>query len=586
MSAYLQPIDFWIFGLYILGVIILGLWASCKKSVTKRDYFLAGDKLPWWMIGGSIVAANLSSHHLVGGIGVAYDRGFITVSGEWAGVLLGINALLWIFLPFYLRNGFYTMPEFLQRRFGAAPRIVFALLMLLTYLFVEISGVLILGAIALEQLLHLNLAWSIVVIAIATGIYTITGGLRAVIWTEMLQLCVLLLGGFSLAYMTIRAVGGIQPFLDTQSDWHLLLPANDPDFPWTKYLGGSLCVSIFYFATNQFIVQRVLAAKNEWHARMGIVFTCYLKFLVPLMITVPGLLAILLVQNGTIPKPEKPDMIFSLLVVHLLPHGLIGLVLAGLVAAIMGHLSGAINSCSTIATIDLFLPFREAMKERRLSRDSNSSIKAGSLENNGSADNADKLGKKQSELSAAPKLELSAENQSEKSSKMTEEDRIAILFGKIFAGIIILLGIGWAILLSGYIDRPIYIYLMKAYSYFAPGIATMFIMGIFWKRTTYWGATFAGLLTVPLTICLDFLFPTWPFYNRAGIVFWVCMFSCCLVSLFTKPKSDEELKGLIWNPSSIRLPEDQRNASNVFCRPGFWWLIITAVILSFFIMYP
>src|SRR5262245_57635020 len=184
----LAPLDLGIFILYMLAVLGVGLIAARRGTETKRDYFLAGDKLPWWMIGGSIVAANISSHHFIGVIGTAYSRGFVAMCIEWGAILIGFNALLWVFLPFYLRNGFTTMPEFLQRRFGPGARLVYAVLILITYIFVEISAVLYLGAIALNSLFGVRLLVSIVALAALTGVYTILGGLRAVVYTEMVQL--------------------------------------------------------------------------------------------------------------------------------------------------------------------------------------------------------------------------------------------------------------------------------------------------------------------------------------------------------------------------------------------------------------
>ena len=259
MKSTLSTLDAVIFGLYIVGVIALGLYASRKRVKTKRDYFLAGDKLPWWMIGGSIVAANLSSHQLVGTMGLAYSRGFVAIITEWGAILLGFNALLWIFLPFYIRNGFYTMPEFLQKRFGGGARTTYSVLVLLTYIFVEIGAVLYLGALSLHSLLDIPMMWSVLAIALATGVYTIIGGLKAVIWTEMLQLGVLLMGMVALSYTTINAAGGIGAVLETSKDWDILQPADDPAFPWTMYLGGALCISVFYCATNQFIPDSSLA---------------------------------------------------------------------------------------------------------------------------------------------------------------------------------------------------------------------------------------------------------------------------------------------------------------------------------------
>ncbi len=519
----LTPIDIGIFVAYILAVLGLGVYASRRNTATKRDYFLAGDKLPWWMIGGSIVASNISSHQLVGLMGASYARGFVNVTAEWAAVLIGINALLWIFLPFYLRNGFYTMPEFLYRRFGVGARVIYSVLILFTYVFVEICGVLFLGGLALNALLGVPIVYSVIILGLATGAYTILGGLRAVIWTEMMQLSVLLIGAVALAAATYCAAGGWSALAASSEDWHLLLPASDPDYPWTQYLGSMLCVSMFYWAGNQFIVQRVLASRSEWDARMGIVFADYLKFLMPLLIVAPGILAVKLYPNI-----ERPDLIFPILVKELLPSGLVGLVMAGLVAAVMSHVSGAINSCATIATVDIYLPF----------------IRPGA------------------------------------------DEREAVRCGRLAGTIVLLLGMAWANLMIAHSNRPIFIYLMDAYGYFAPGIATMFLLGIFWKRATAAGATTAGLLSIPLSVALQLGWDGISFANRTGIVFWICVCLCAIVSLLTKPKPDSELAGLIWNRDSLRLPPDQRAASRGLRNPFFWWVIITAIVLSFYVCFP
>jgi solute:Na+ symporter, SSS family len=540
----LSGIDVGIFVVYILIVLAVGAYASRKVSATKRDYFLAGDKLPWWMIGGSIVAANISSHHFIGVVGLAYKRGFVAMTVEWGAILIGFNALLWIFLPFYLRNGFYTMPEFLERRFGTAARTLFGGLILLTYIFVEISAVLGLGAIAMHELLGISLWASVVALALFTGFYTILGGLRAVVWTEMLQLVVLLVGGAVLSVATIHAAGGWSAIAATSKDWHLLLRADDPDFPWTSYLGGGLCVSIFYCATNQFIVQRTLAAKNEWHARMGVVFTDYLKFFTPLLIVVPGIMAQQLFHDRGI-SLDIPDSTFPMLVKTLLPPGLVGLVMAGLIAAIMGHISGAINSCTTIATVDFYLPYFR--------------------------------------------------------TNATEAQ--AVRFGRIVGAVVVVLAIlSCSALLAFTEGKPIFLYLMDLYGYVTPGIAAMFLLGILWRRTTHAGALAAGALTIPLTILVKFLngqltdavsiFPDSiavyiaPFANRTGIVFWACILTGIVVSLKTKPKPAKELDGLIWNKASLRLPLDQRATSRGLRRPVLWWAIVTAIVLYFFIRFP
>lgn len=522
MDFNLSTLDISVFAFYIIAVLVVGMYASKKRLKTKRDYFLAGDKLPWWMIGGSIVAANLSSHQLIGTMGVAYSRGFVAIITEWGAILLGFNALIWIFLPFYLRNGFYTMPEFLQKRFGGGARTNYSVLVVFTYIFVEIGAVLYLGALSLHSLLDIPIWWSVLVLAIATGVYTILGGLRAVIWTEMLQLGVLILGMAVLSYMTVDAAGGVSAVIATSKDWDILLPADDPDFPWTMYLGGAICISVFYCATNQFIVQRTLAAKDEWHARMGVIFADYLKFLIPFMIIGPALVA-----PQLFPALEKADLIFPTLVKNILPSGLVGLVMAGLIAAIMSHLSGAINSCTTILTMDVYLPY----------------------------------------------------------FKKDATDKQSLLFGRVAGVIVIVLGILCTGLLITHSNKPVFLYLLSAYGLFTPGIATMFLMGILWKRTTHAGALAAGILTIPMSFGMEFLFPEMPFYNRTGIVFWTCMLTCTLVSLFTKPKTEEELTGLIWTRKSLAIPPEQKAQYRGFRNPVIYWAIVTAAVLFFYIKY-
>lgn len=522
MKTNLSILDLVIFGVYILAVLAVGFYASRKKQDTTRDYFLAGDKLPWWMIGGSIIAANLSSHQLVGTMGVAYNRGFVAILTEWTSILAGFNALLWIFLPFYLRNGFYTMPQFLQKRFGGGARSTYSILVLLTYIFVEIGAVLYLGALTLHSLLDIPMLYSILGLAVVTGVYTITGGLKAVIWTEMLQLGILLFGVAALSYVAIDAVGGVSAIWATSKDWDMLLPADDPDFPWTMYLGGAICTSVFYCATNQFMVQRTLAAKNEWHGKMGVIFADYLKFIFPFMIIGPAIAAMQL-----FPNLEKADLVFPTLVKNLLPSGLVGLVMAGLIAAIMSHLSGAINACTTILTMDIYLPYL----------------------------------------------------------KKNATEKEAIRFGKISGVAVVILGIFCTALLVSYSNKPVFLYLLSAYGLFTPGIATMFLLGILWKRTTHAGALAAGLLTIPLSLALEFIFPDLPFFNRTGIVFWVCMAVCVIVSLYTVPKPAEELKGLIWTRSSMSLPEEERRNQRGIRNPAIWWAIVTALVLFFFVRF-
>jgi solute:Na+ symporter, SSS family len=545
MGLPLSSLDIAVFVAYFAGIAVLGLIASRKAGRTKRDYFLAGDKLPWWMVGGSIVAANVSSHHFVSIMGTAYSEGFAAMNIAWPAVFTGLLALLWIFLPYYLRNGFYTMPEFLDRRFGGPARVVYGVLILLTYVFVEIAAVLFLGALAIHTLVPDVEIWQAVIgLAVLTAVYTVTGGLRAVVWTEMLQLVVLMSGGAVLAVKAMwhPNVGGIHGLMQRCNEWHLLLAPSNASFPWTMFLGGIVCISVFYNAANQFIVQRCLAAKDEWHARMGVVAVNYLQVLLPLIYIMPGLVAPLIIGRHL----AKPDMVFPTLVQQLLPAGLAGLVMAGLIAAIMSHLSGAVNACTTIATVDFYLPY----------------------------------------------------------INKTATDRQAVRFGRITAALVFTVSMFWAMLMMGKQDTPVFLYLLNVYGIFTPGIATMFLLGIFWKRTTQSGALAAGLLTVPLTLFLDWMTGglkiAWlapphlpavvvkylsPFLNRTGVAFWMCMVVCVVVSLMTKPRTQAELKGLIWNRASLRLPVEMRDRARGLRNPLFWWLIIFAFTMFLYIRF-
>lgn len=518
----LDWIDIVIFAIYIIGIVVLGLYASKKGAASKRDYFLAGDKLPWWMIGGSIIAANISSHHLVGAMGAAYDRGFVAITLEWGAILIGFNALLWIFLPFYIRNGFYTVPEYLEKRYGSATRVLYAILILFTYVFVEIGAVLYLGGLSLHALFGIPILYSIFGMAILTGVYTVLGGLKAVIWTEMVQLVILVVGGVVLTFATINAAGGFEAVTASTKDWKMFYPATDPDFPWTMYLGGLLCISVFYCATNQFIVQRVLAAKNEWHGKMGVIFGDYLKFLVPLIITIPALVA-----PSFLPKLDQPDLIFATLVETLLPNGLIGLVMAGLISAIMSHISGAINSCTTILTVDVYSQY----------------------------------------------------------INKNATDGQAIRFGKGAGVLIIVLGILSAVVLISYSDKPVFLYLMNLYGLFTPGIATMFLMGVFWKRTTSQGALAAGLLTIPLSLAMEYALPDMPFFNRTGIVFWSCMAVCALVSMFTPAVGIDRLQNLVLTKEMYKINDKDKYLYSGIRNPTIWWVLITVIVLYFYIRY-
>jgi SSS family solute:Na+ symporter len=266
--------------------------------------------------------------------------------------------------------------------------------------------------------------------------------------------------------------------------------------------------------------------------------------------------------------------VFPTLVENLLPTGLIGLVMAGLIAAVMGHTSGAINSCTTIATMDFYVPYKRWRAEQvRAAAPVGAAVAV------------------EGGLGEPPVLSYSGPIAEEMNARKDEgaSDAQAVRFGRLFGVAIIIVGILCAEVLILHSKKPIFIYLLDAYGYFTPGIATMFLLGILWKRTTVAGALAAGILTIPLSLALQWGWPSnWTplaFQNRTGIVFWTCMATCALVSLCTRPKNEDELKGLIWTKDSLRLPQEDRHRYRGLRRPVLWWAIVTAAVLFFYIRY-
>jgi Na+/proline symporter len=271
----------------------------------------------------------------------------------------------------------------------------------------------------------------------------------------------------------------------------------------------------------------------------------------------------------------------------LLPTGLIGLVMAGLIAAVMGHTSGAINSCTTIATIDFYLPYKRwrAEQEQRTAAAAAAApaavvVGAGVGGGVGVGDGGGGINGP-GETDSVPQYERADVPKAGEGAT----DAQAVRFGRLFGIAVIVVGILCAELLTQHSKKPIFLYLLDAYGYFTPGIATMFLLGILWKRTTVAGALAAGLLTIPLSLALKWMWPSLAFQNRTGIVFWTCMITCAIVSLCTTPKPEAELKGLIWTKDSLRLPPEERHKYRGLRRPFFWWAIITVVVLFFYVRY-
>jgi SSS family solute:Na+ symporter len=341
----------WTFFLGFFGVVIgFSLWKS-RGSSSGEDYFLAGRGLPWWLIGISIVAANISTEQFVGMAG--QGAGAVGLAVSWWQLIgsIGVVLIAFTLLPRFLKAGIYTMPEYLEYRYNVLARSIFAVLTVLIYVVVLITAVLFSGALTLHTIFGTDLALSAWLIGCAAAIYTSWGGLKAVAWADLIQGIALLAGGLIVFFLGLSAVGGWESFATVNKDkLRMVLPANDPSLPWTGVLGGMWIVLIYYCGLNQFIVQRNLAAKTLRDGQLGMVFAGALWLLVPFAIVMPGIMAFQLYPEELLANPDKA---YPTLIANLLPVGLRGFLLAALAGAITSSLASMLNSASTVFTLDV-----------------------------------------------------------------------------------------------------------------------------------------------------------------------------------------------------------------------------------------
>ena len=427
IASVLESFDWVVLGIYFLALIAVAVWVFLQKNKNTEDYFLAGRNVGWFVIGASIFASNIGSEHVVGLAGTGFESGTPMAHYElhaWIVLLLG-----WLFLPFYIRSGAFTMPEFLEKRFDAKSRWFLSLFSLLAYVLTKVSVTIYAGGIVVSELIGIPFWYGAIGIVIFTGIYTVIGGLKAVIYTETLQTIILILGSLIITYLGLQEVGGWNQLRETVTavspdHFNMWRPMNDPKFPWTGLLFGGTIVGIWYWCTDQYIVQRTLAANNIKIGRRGAIFGAYLKLLPILIFLIPGIIAFALsIQNPEIFSIEKADRAFPMLVKTLLPVGLKGLVAGGLMAALMSSLASVFNSCSTIFTIDIYKKLKPNASEKTL-----------------------------------------------------------INTGKIATGFIVVLGIIWIPIMEKIGGGVMYQYLQNVQSYIAPPVTAVFLLGIIWKR--------------------------------------------------------------------------------------------------------
>src|SRR5262244_680335 len=328
----LAPIDIAIIAVYFVIVFGIGFYFS-RKERTSEDYFLASRDIGWFFVGASLFVSNISTEHFIGLSGTGASSGLAVGHFEWLACLI-LLILGWVFVPFYLRSNVFTMPEFLERRFNRQCAVYLAGISIIAYIFTKISVQLYAASVVLERVAGWSLWKTAVVLVIATGIYTIAGGLAAVIYTDTVQTLILITGAVALTLIGLNRVGGFEHLrtMVPPSYFHMIKPATDAQFPWTGIFFGAPILGIWYWCTDQVIVQRVLSARDEGHAKAGTIFAGFLKILPVFMLVLPGIIAYALFKDQV---SAKPDYAYPTLVLNLLPVGLVGLVMAALLAAVM-----------------------------------------------------------------------------------------------------------------------------------------------------------------------------------------------------------------------------------------------------------
>jgi len=359
-----NTVDFAVFAGYFVAIVAIGFLAARKEKATVSDYFLAGNRLPWYAMGASIVAAGISSEQFVGEVGYAYRIGMPVANWEWL-VFPALTVMLWVFIPIYFRNRISTMPQYLECRFGSRARTLYAYLSVASYVFANFALVFYTGGFALNLMWGVNKIAAIWILALATGAYTIYGGLISVAWTNFFQCLLLLGGGVYVFFAGMHAVGwDFAAVLGQGQQAHLIAPADHPDVPWTALIILGLSTNLWYYATNQYINQRCLAARSEWDAKMGILFAGGIQLILPLATCFPGM-----IYRVINPALENPDAAYPGIVAAVVPAGFRGLVAAAVMAAIMSTIAGLVNSISTIVTLDIFRPWKgKDWSEARLVR--------------------------------------------------------------------------------------------------------------------------------------------------------------------------------------------------------------------------
>jgi SSS family solute:Na+ symporter len=537
----MAQLDWIIIALYFVVLFAIAAWVMSKKQNNTEDYFLAGRNVGWFIIGASIFASNIGSEHLVGLAGAGAESGMPLAHYElhaWIVLLLG-----WVFLPFYARSGVFTMPEFLEKRYNEKARWFLSIISLVGYILTKVSVSIYAGGIVFQALLGIDFWTGAILTLVITGIYTVAGGMRAVVYTEALQTFILIAGAISVTWIGLNheAIGGWANLKEIVGSEHFNMwkPIDHPKYPWTGMVFGGAIVGIWYWCTDQYIVQRVLTAKNLKEGRRGAIWGGALKILPVFLFLVPGMVAFALSKQGVL-QYESPNEVLPMMVKTLLPDGFRGLVAAGLLAALMSSLASVFNSCSTLFTIDIYKKLKPKAPEKKL-----------------------------------------------------------VSVGRIATSIIVVLGFAWIPVMKN-APGTLYDYLQSVQSYIAPPITVIFLLGIFYKRINAKGAMatlYIGLAIGIFRLVLDTIttfngtqftgfvgqIAAIPFSHFAIVIFVICVGVILIVSFMTEKPSEAQLAGLTFGTLS---PEQKTNTRNSYGLPDIiasvFIIVIIIAILTYF----
>ena len=480
-------LDIIVFLIYCTIVVVVGIIVSrqVNKKKDSNSYFFAGNSLPWYLVGSSIIAANISAEQFVGMSGSAFAMGLTIATYEWLAAIMLIMVAVW-FLPVFIHKNIYTMPQFLEVRYNHRIKTVLAIFWLFLFVFINLTSILYLGALALKTVFGVQLGYAIAGLALFSIFLTVGGGLKTIANTDVIQVIFLVLGGLTTTYLALNTVSGGQGVLSGFSilmekapdKFHMILSRSDPNYKYMpgirSILGGIWIAGIYYFGANQYIIQKALGSKNLREAQRGMVFAGYLKLIIPVLVVIPGIAAFVLKADIATPNEAYPWLLD-----RFVPSGLKGFVFAALIAAIVSSLAAIVNSASTIFSIDLYkVHIRPHISEENL-----------------------------------------------------------VKTGRISSVIIVAIAASIASFLSGI--EQVFQFIQEYTGLVSPGITAMFVLGLFWKKTTARAAWIAVLITVPVPLLLKWIYPELPFLDNMVISFLIICAQMIAVSLLDKRKPAE-----------------------------------------------